>query len=98
MSDLGSFCSANSFDDDCDTLNGQNGATRSNGKGLSGRDLTSGDSNKSPTFSGGNHIDVKNNNKKSMDDVLKKLSSKFGPNFEGATGLNSSATFTIGNA
>lgn len=109
LSDLGSLCSGNSFDGE-DAEEGKDGGgqdrmSRRNGKiggsrrsNLSCRDLTAGgDAGKSPTFSGGSQLDVKNNNKKSMDDVLRKLSSKFGSNFEGSSGLNSSASAAIGN-
>jgi len=82
MSDLGSFCSRSSSDaEECDGLlipggkvNGRCGVRRT----MNCRESTSGESSsaKSPTLLHPNHNDAKNS-RKSMDDVLRKLTSRF---------------------
>ena len=110
MSDLGSYCSRTSSDaEECDGLVGSLGSGSSLGGKLNGRcgvrrsmncrESTSGESSsaKSPTFlTNPNHNDSKNS-KKSMDDVLRKLSSRFSAANESTPGASFPPAFSIEN-
>ncbi|CAG7733119.1 unnamed protein product [Allacma fusca] len=80
MSDMGSFCSPTNSDNeyaDLESTRKLNGSCTRR-RSIMGRESISGESssNKSPTFAHPNHNDLKNN-KKSVDDVVRKLTSKF---------------------